>query len=366
MGNVIAAKQLRDALTKAQGVGIVEEEFNLGDLPLTVQSLRPDQHEAILADCEGLDDLVYLHTYQRAHVARALVEVGGLDLRGVEYVEDEVTDDKGKVRKARVERHAWLTLNVLSTWGREAIYTAFRKVNDAIEKAERVAKEGITFLTPEETDEEKVRRLLGEAKDVIDTLPALLRRRVLEDHGLIEQSTAAEIKAAQEKLDQVKRAEEGLADNPMDEAPPAADPEPTAEDLDVLRQGVRQAQAVSPPPAAPPARQPLNRTVDIGEVGTRIAPNQPGAPSGPMSARAAEAAAHAADLERELGLPTVATAAGSPGAPPVPEGVERSAPVELRGRPVVDPVQQAKDAASIIDQPPPAGINARWRPGIRR
>jgi hypothetical protein len=361
---IVAAKQLREALAQARGVGIVEEPFEMGGLPMVVRSLRPDEHEAILADCEGMDDLVYLHTLQRAHVSRGLVEVAGLDLREVDFVEDETTDEKGRTKKVRVERHRWVADNVLTTWGRESLYTAYRKVGDAIQKAEAKAAEGVTFLVPDESEEDRSRRLIGEAKEVLGELPPLVRRRVLDDYGLMEQSTAAENKNAQETLDAVareqaaKEAEEAqgvTAEAPAEEAPV---------DVSTLRRGLAQVQQVPP---SPPPRQPLNRVVDVSpDLGppapVMASPVPPQASPGPsVSRRSAELAAQAEAAERELGLLPVAPVA-SQGAPPVPLGVPRGEPVELRGRAPVDPAKAAQAAASIIETQPAAGINPFFRP----
>ena len=53
MGSV-SAKGLREALAKAQKLGLVEEEFVLADCALVVRNLRPDEYEAILNECNDL------------------------------------------------------------------------------------------------------------------------------------------------------------------------------------------------------------------------------------------------------------------------------------------------------------------------
>lgn len=192
-----SAAEVTQALARAQGVGIVEEPFTLMGIPLVVRSLRPDEHAAIIADCKDLDDVDYLNAFQKGHVSRALVEIDGCDVRGLEYIEEEVIDEKTrKPKKVRHLTHRWITDKVLSTWGREAIYVAYLKVADAITTANKRSREGVQFVEPIETPEETLRRQLGELAEVWPEVPEALLDSVLKDYGLQRVSTSEEVEQA--------------------------------------------------------------------------------------------------------------------------------------------------------------------------
>ncbi len=206
----ISARALRESLQKAENVGIVEERFPLDDLELVVRNLRPDEYEALNSDVKDLDGLEYLYGFQLGHVKRAIVEMNGTDLRDVQYVEDEEDDPKkpGTTRTVKLELADWLLKNYLCTWSKEAVFVAYRKVEDAVAQAEKKAKNGIEFLTPDETDEDRFRRLAGELKELEDALPAKLVDHVLDQNGYMRKSTADEVKRAMETADRIAREEE--------------------------------------------------------------------------------------------------------------------------------------------------------------
>ena len=87
----LSARTLRESLQKARNIGIVEERLQLFDeCEVVVRNLRPDEYEAIHAECKELEEIAYLYGFQFGHVKRAIVELNGQDLRGVEYVEDSM------------------------------------------------------------------------------------------------------------------------------------------------------------------------------------------------------------------------------------------------------------------------------------
>ena len=246
---VMLARSLRESLKKARNVGIVEERVQLfDDCEVSVRNLRPDEYEAIHAEIKELDGMPYLFGFQKGHVKRAIVELNGQDLRDVKFVEDEEDDPKrpGQTKQVKLELADWLDKNILSTWGKEAIYIVYRKVEDAVSKAEKRAKDGVEFLTPEETDEDKYRRRVGEVKDLEQNLPSKIIERVLDEKGYMLKSTAEEVKRAMERL-------EGVREHPLKAAQEAqaAQPAPPAP--------VQQPQApppVQPPPVRIPVPQP--------------------------------------------------------------------------------------------------------------
>lgn len=365
----LSARNLRDALQKAKGVGLVEERFTVGDCEIVVRSLRPDEYEAILAECKTLEEVAYLNAFQIGHISRAIVELNGVDFRDVQFVDDEEPDPKkpGQTKSVKLELHKWLEKNVVSTWGKEIIHTTFLKVGDAVELAERQSKVGIVFLTPDETGEEKLRRLVGEVMELREELPTLIIDRVLDEHGLMFKTAAEEAKRVMEAADALAR--EQLAKQKAEEAakaPPVEEPptkEPPAKEPPV------EVQAPDPMQG----RQPLNQMpVDLRQApakvpsqtvpATRQQPSPPppdATPSHaiqgpPITGSAAVRSAQMAALEAEADT-TGVIATPPEGFDPASRPAE--VPILERRLEPTDP----KAVRTIIDQPPRVGLNPHFR-----
>jgi len=361
----IAAKNLNAALFKAKNIGLVEESFILQDCELTLRNLRPDEYLAVLQACQGLDSEAYLNAYQLEHISRSIVVINGADLHDVKYVEEEEPDPKNpeKLRTIKLELHAYLNKHVVSTWSKEAIYTAYRKFTDVIEKAERKAKEGITFLLPEETNEEKYRRLLLEAKECEGDLPDSLIDHVLDELGFMRKTTAEEIKAAMERTDQLARAEEaskGAPETPVSEpfqevssATEPVVPNPQVISSGMLRQPLNQ--PVGRIPVDP--HQSLQQAIEARRAPVNVSvaqPTQEESSSNVPLNRAAKIAA----LEVDAGMADIVMP-GKDGDIPIYQqlGNEPIEVVEVRKQAPVDP----NAVGAILDQPPRSGINPRFR-----
>jgi len=367
---IISADLLSGALAKARGIGIVEETFTVRDTALTLRSLRPDEYSAILRECEGLEDVEYLMAYQKGHVIRSIVEINGFDLRDVDFIE---VQEGGKTVK--LEKHDWLRKNLVDSWGKEVLFVVYQKFGDVVKRAEDGAQEGVEFLVPDETPEQKYRRLMGDLKEIEDDVPSDLLKEILDDAGFMKKSTAQELKAAMERTDALKREQEAKA---AAEAAPAPTPAPT----DLRPPGATPPQAQTPTPAEVQAenerimaaRQPMNRAPQDPHVALQTAlqtaasqPQGEPAPSpapAPVQAPvqppvqvdkvAQERAAKIAAMEADGPVPV---ASGDPIFPERPQEV-----AVLTGKqPGVDP----KELVKTIDQPPKAGLNPRYNPPKR-
>lgn len=333
----ISAKTLKNAITKARNVGLVEEAFMLEGCELVLRNLRPDEYSALIKDCDGLEDMEYLYQYQKGHLCRAIVELDGVDLRDADYVQ---LDDDESGKKVKLELHQYLTEHVINSWSKEVLYTAYRKFCDVVEQAERKAKQGITFLLPDETDEERYRRLLTEAKEIEAELPDSLIDSTLEDLGLMRRSTAEEVKRAMERTDQLAREQaaakvETEAVQPQPQQPveppvPAPEPKPTPRPVD--------------PHTA------LQRAIEARKV-PQVAIPQP-TPAVPVDPKAAARAARLAAIE-------------SGDADPALLAAERLQPdatevIEIKKQPPFDP----RALVGALDQPARGGLNPRFKPGV--
>jgi len=377
----LKATKLQAAIRKAKKVGLVEEFVTITGCPITLTNLQPEQFEQIVDECEELEDVAYYHAYQIGHISRSLVEVNGIDLRDVDFVEVEVQepDDSGQLvpKTVQIERHEWVKKEILSTWGREALAIAWRKFMDVLHKAELASKEGVTFDLAQETPEEKYRRLLDEAREIEENLPPDLVPRILEEKGYLLKASKEELEAAGERIDRLaQEQEEGPPSSeppPPSPEPPVPPPVPPPVALASPTQGSPQEVPKQPPdaPEGPSqdvkqrmsSRTPLNRQGVQAPVPVqrRVVSAQQPVPVPPNIAAAAMSASDKAEIERkaleELD-PSLAQADPS-------QSVKRPSAgeiAELRKQGTLD----ARALVGITDTPPPAGINPRYRkpPGL--
>jgi len=349
----IDSKKLNAALAKAKNIGLVEEACTIAGCDLVLRSLRAEDYTGVLQDCDGLPEEEYIHRYQKGHLARAIVEVNGVDLRDSRFVTvDEVDPTTKVVRPVTLELHQYLMKHMLDTWGKEVVDIAFRKLGDVLEVAERQAKTGVSFMTPDETDEQKYRRLLLEARAVEKELPASLLDKILEEHGLMRHSTAEEIKRAMIRTDQLAREQEAREQKAEEQEaqPPAAPatPEPAAS-ADVAT------PEASVAPASATATTRPSRLIDPhatlqNAIASRKALEVPVVKSEQNDSKPTRSAAIAALEGVGDATPDLSTAVSQ-------QSGDASEVIEIKSAPV-----DLQAAHAIVDNPPIAGINPRFRP----
>ncbi len=394
----VQAKRIKDALQKVRRVGRIEEAVTIAGCEVTLQNLSPDEFEAALSAIEGLEDVAYAHAYQMEQVSRAILEVNGQDLREADYIEDEVPAGHyvlelvfpnkvaadtvaGKLREqklnvtvtevtdgapktVKVERHQWLQENLLKTWSREALTVAWRKFTEVLIKADAEAKKGVNFLVPDETAEEKYRRLLSELRETEDELPDELIHQVLGEAGLLKKSRQEELDAVNERLAQVQKP---VPEVPAPAAPvvgervPGGPPPVDVQQAMAARTPLNNQSGPVPVPAPPAGSTPVSaspRAKVPDQVRRAAMQNTQGiqsrhAESGGIQTRRPNRAAEIAALEGQVD-PTIAdetAAVMSPSAPvPVTELSHRGEGIDERG------------FRSILDQPPAVGVNPKFHP----
>lgn len=365
MAKRIKANKIQEAIQKAQRVGEVEERFTLAGCELVLRSLQPGEIQAVLDEIEGLEDAEYMTGYRFGHLSRSLVEINGESLREVDFIEVEVEEEVDGVPKLRtiaLERHKFVADYILASWSQEAITSAFRKFGDVLEKAEQKAVEGVEFRVPDETPEDKFKRLLTEAKELEGQIPFELVGRILNEVGYLSKSSKEELETVDKRLARV--AAEINSGATVEGLQEGSEPETTSTPT--------QAQA-----APRPVRVPLNqRAVNIPAPvpTTQVAPRSD-PPEGrprpqiPLSPEVLRRSRETEALEGGLESPPLAAATPyqrevSPAiqsstriAESVPSGSVVAASTAAR----VDP----SGIGSILDQPPVAGVNPRYRPPPR-
>jgi hypothetical protein len=412
----ISAKKITNALVKARDVGIVEESLTIDNVTLVLRNLRPDQYVAVYEENKEREGIEHLYSFQVSHLCRAVVEINGIDFREVDFVEveEEVKDPKSgelvleangspKIKTIKLERHEYVRKFVLSHWLKEPLQIAWRKFADILKLAEDKAKEGVKFVLPEMTAEERFREAVSEVQESMGDVPPALVESILEEAGFVLISTAQEIKKAFEKTDALAREVGATAPKPEDASPmPVAQPEQQAASQPQSPPVQVSPAQESPPPAPPPAPGPRVRPATPEEIMARRTPlnrEAVGVPSpvahptiaspqtvsqGPVQAtgeevvRVSKRAQEIAKLEAEgvdmdpplapPGDPTMTPrhitpgAAAGPGLPNAPH-LQRGVPPEVavlsqKGKETVDMEAFGK----IVNKPPAGGLNPRFRP----
>jgi len=324
---VLQAKKLKAALEKAKKVGLIEQPVTIAGCSFVFRSLTPEEYEAIGDETRELEDVAYLHGFQIGHLCRAIVEIDGVDLRDVNLIEIEEEDGK----PVKLEKHAWVRDTFLKTWGREAITVAWRKFAELLIKAEEKAKEGIQFDIAEETDEDKLRRLLGEVRELGESIPGELLIRTLGESGLAPKVSQAEVDAAAAKLAEVETEAQPVPQPPI--------PQEDSSVSDLMRN-----------------RTPMNQgSVDLPAPAQSSAPVQVSASQKvPVPEAIRQSATPVQNLSRAA---QIASLEGEP--PPAPVTSQRPSveAVELK-RPI-------SGGPVPVDRPPVAGVNPRYSPPRR-
>ena len=344
----IQENRILEALAKASNIGLVEEPCTVMGCHVVLRNLRPEEYQAVSAETEGMLDAEFLFAYQMGHLCRSIIEVGELDLRTVDYVETEVPDptNPGSTKRVSLERHDWLRKTVLATWGREALSTLYRKFADVLQKADDQSVDGVQFVVPDESAEDKLRRTVLELKALEEDLPDELVAKVLEEAGYMHKATAKELEAANARLSQVAYEQAQAAQQAAPVAPTAS---------------LAQAAPTQVAPTETPHDIMRRRTPLTSQVGQDVVPAQhvEGVPMAPHQV---------VDVPPEIRARSQKYAELEESAMPMPTHQQKGLPE----RPLVVPEitrQQdklnPKEIMSALDRPPMAGINPRFKPTQR-
>lgn len=314
---------------KARQFAIFEEKFTANGVEMVLQNLTAEQHAQVQQELEDVPEERYMAVTQEAQLCRAIVEIDGIDLRDSPFIEVGATGTK---ETRLMERHTWVADNLVRHWGREGIFTVWRKLAELLVRSEKEIQEGVRFDLAVETGEEKLRRLIIEAADIEATLPTVMVENIYAEHGWMPKSTPEEIEAATRQVrEMTKHLDEDLDDEDLDNEEviePAPIGIPTPADAPVPDAAPRIS-----PEILMALRQPLNR------------PSEDALPPTPSKGNA--------DLDglKSLGLD------------PGPVGLTPSTAFRFGGATdLARPQVVSADTHVVVDAAPVAGINPRFQP----
>ncbi len=354
---VLKASRLKTVLDKARNAGQVEEPVTIAGVDLVFRSLNSEAYNDILGELDEVPEKSYPVCYQIEHICRSIVEIDGADLRDVDFIEVDV--DSGK--PVKVERHQWVRDNLVSTWSREMVQVAFHKVMDAIAGAEAKATDGVQFRVESETDEEKLRRLLGDVREAAGDVPDEMKAAILKEHGLLEGTSRAELEDLDTRARTWERPPEDGEPTTIEATPPPSPRGPPRAPAQVVEAATVDETTgdASPTPEELMARRvPLNRTAiqeptphvqaeHVASVANKRSPPPPAHQVHKVSSK--YAAIEGLDVDPTLEPQHM------PGQEPYVGGQavvldERRVPVDKEG------------AKTILDRPPVAGVNPKFSP----
>ncbi len=370
MARKLQAKKITEALQQAQRVGEVEEGFTVAGCRIVLRNLPPEDFSEIIAETDELEEgLGYITSFKKGHICRSLIELNGESLREYDFVEVDIEEPdpvtKQPVKKAiTLERHKFIYDYVLATWSREVIDVVYRKFLDVTRKSEIEAAEGVEFILPDETPDEKFRRLLVEVKDLEGQLPFELAKRVLEEIGYTTVTSKDEGERVNEVLARASEAQEtppeATQETPVQTAPEVAQPEPKTDLKSLLRDrkplNQRAVSVPEPSPAPPPAQAEVYAPTEEAAPIHRVAPGQP-IPVSPAALKRAQ------DIGNLEGFDPNEFQAE------VPLGIQggsRIVGTTVEGIPIPGEVSpnmtKEQGVLSVLNKPPAGPLNPRYRP----
>jgi len=250
-------KALEQALAPIEEIGQGELTFDAGGIPVTLRILTPveelavQRHGAVVFEGDGKEDansaVEYLDRFRTATLSYSIIQVGGADFRGVEFVTTGDTLDNGtevKITKPKALQQ------LIARWSRAILVRCFHKYSELLETVEAKAEKAVVFV-PTDHDAE-IDRLTAKLAD----LNAAKRRQ-----------TEAEQEAFSAKVRAVAAVGQALAESGEPEAD-SEEPEVNPEQVMPVakRTGPVSPQQAPPPPerkGSPPLRpspeQPLHR-----------------------------------------------------------------------------------------------------------
>jgi hypothetical protein len=364
MAKKLQAKKITEALQKAQRVGEVEERFTVAGCEVVLRNLLPEEFSAVVAETDDLEEgLDYVNVFKKGHICRSLIELNGESLREYDFVEVDVEEPDPVTKQLiskiiTLERHKFIYDYVLATWSREVVDVAYRKFLDVTRKSEVAAAEGVEFTLPDETPDERFRRLLVEVKDLEGHLPFELAKRILEEIGYV----AITSKEEREKVDEVlsKAAGEVQSGEGAQEAPPTittvVEPVSTKTDLKSLlqtRTPLNQRPVAVPQPVPQPISQSETQPIPVESqpvTEPRTTPGQVIPPTPAIMKRAQDIGALEGFDPNDLPLGI--------------QGGSQFIGARVEGIPILGEQQKPNEdgVLSILNKPSQGALNPRYRP----
>jgi len=148
--------QLNKLLEPLSNIGKGEKIVDVAGVPVTLRNLTPLEEAEVqkslpTIEGDGATPLEFVDTFRRETLARSIVQVGGLDLRNLDYVETgEVLGNGKPVKVSKTEA----MVKMISSWSRPVFTKLFEQYGVLIEEVENKLDKSLA-ITPTDMEEEK-------------------------------------------------------------------------------------------------------------------------------------------------------------------------------------------------------------------
>jgi hypothetical protein len=148
--------QLNRLLEPLSNIGKGEKVVDVAGVSVTIRNLTPLEESEVqkaLPKMEGDEatPLDFVDVFRRETLARSIVQVGDLDLRGLEYVETGETLPNGKpIKVSKTEA----LMRMISTWSRPVFTKLFEQYGLLLEEVEKNLDSSL-IVSPTDLEEEK-------------------------------------------------------------------------------------------------------------------------------------------------------------------------------------------------------------------
>jgi len=284
---MVTLKALEAAIVQVERIRDFEYSFEANDVEITLRPLRPDEETEVQRYAQiAMEDLEegeatqaafadFMDRMRHASLAFAIVQIGDLDLRDVEYVETGEQDEQG--RPVSVPKWEGLRNMIGQKWTRSMLSQVFARFGELLERVELRASKSVKFDAVD-LDEEiaRVERRLAELRAAKQTLEASPE----EDNVRKQQRLLTEIqRTRQQQHDNIRG---GTATGDVEESASAS--EPSGEKVEASKPAPSDGSAVEPrPSSAETTSRPVGeRPSAFPDAGPPPEVDRPDASEGPL------------------------------------------------------------------------------------
>lgn len=277
----ISLRALENAVSKVQRLRKIELPFEVDGIPLVLRPLHLEEEveaqeyatNELLKLKEGeatkSDYVDFMDRLRQSTLGFSLVQIGDLDLREVDFIETQETNEEGEAVRFSIPKWEAIRDLIAHEWSRPMLNQVFAKFGELIERMELHAAKSVKFdaVDLEEELERAQRRLKelqaakkraeeGPETDLIQTQQHLTVDAQKEQKRHRDEILYGRRNAAEEGLDTVTEEDEGQEPPEASQRSSEAGPEEPA-----------------PEPAAPSPRRP-RPTHDAAEMPSELSQGQ--------------------------------------------------------------------------------------------
>ncbi|MHC4780961.1 MAG: hypothetical protein ACYTFG_20505, partial [Planctomycetota bacterium] len=152
----ISMQALEAAFSEIESIGYDEIEFPVGNTPVTMRTLLPEEEQAVQKyaseawteedDNSAGETLAFVDRFRVGTISRAIVQVGNQNLRGVETIPTGETLENGT--PIHEPTHVVIQ-RLVKRWGGPIRFAVFKKYTEMLRKVEEKATSAVVYDPPD-------------------------------------------------------------------------------------------------------------------------------------------------------------------------------------------------------------------------